>query len=170
MNIVKYNIQSSEDLIQHAIDLKMKLASTLQSICQALLTKGDSDGHPVTIIRIKSNMLAESYHKIPAMFGRSLNEKEYPQNVVQSYLRGEWMYIRAGEHIIPRSFKARALRGIRINQSFYDRLSHIPVSYQKKPSLLARTLSNETGLKVCNRCKNGGIEWYTVEQDSQAPE
>jgi hypothetical protein len=160
---MKQTIKNSEELFKTAVEHGMKPGVTLQVFVLALLQEAYDKEDSEAIVRIHTSMLPESYHTVPAMFSRTIMQRN-PYPIVQSFLRGSYLVVQAGYAKTSITFRSQAIENIRKHRIFIASKHLVPDSYLRRPSILASVLSNVTGHQVCTKCKTNKIYWYVPKQ------
>lgn len=159
---MKTTIRTSEELT-HKIETEgLKPAASLQALCLHMIEHAFYEKKDFCLIQIARHLIPSSYITVPAMMAKSM-EGRCPFPILQSFLRGEYIVVRAGNEKAPITFKARAIAAIQQEKKFVCTEDKTPESYRVRPSILSSVLTRETGMVICNYRKNGKLEWKVVD-------
>lgn len=156
-------ISDEADVQKQIESLDLKPLASLQEICTRILSDAREMGVAEVRIAISPMLLADSYVDVPAMFARSMRKcTEFPSLQSTSIL-GDLVVI-AAESRRPTTFRARALMGVLKHRIFKSHKKEVPKSYRRRPGILSRILSTETGYIVQNETRDKEIVWKAKEE------
>lgn len=112
----------------------------MQEIVCAIFEQAKNNDEEECEVVIACLLLPPSYVQVPGMFGKSVSRRcVYPS--VKSSLKGEYIIVTGSDTLIPSTFRARVLEGLRKSQRVKLKKKHVPVTYRRRPDLLAKSLS-----------------------------
>lgn len=165
MKPVTHIISDESDLETLIQTFDLKPATTIQAVCEALLSAAKEEQVQLVYIKVTQSLLKRSYVLIPAMLARSMEgQSDYPS--LQSYRENGYVVVRAGDARRAATFGGRAVQAIRKHGKFKAPINTIPASYRDRPQMMTYSLQRITGYTIATVANEKFILWKRVDNQT----